>query len=555
MFKRHYILVVAILLLAISCQKKNSSDFNGNISIIVSDAGSGIQWQNGQVLKVIGIGSESSIYADCENEEGNTSTFKGSLKGESGENYTIYAVSPASAYESSFSGARIKMTLPSIQSSLQTAPDPEADFLVSEPHDITLSGKDVNMETYFRRISSVMRIQPSGIEGERILSLSIEAQDVNLAGTVSVDLERRSIGSLAGVGSSIVSVSLEKSMIICGSDAVCIAVLPASMANGAELKVKLRTDKGIYSKTLKAGSDGVPTTFAAGETVTVPCAISEEDAIEEVELRVMSFNIKAGYDSETGEHSWPKRKEGQRQMMREWMPDIIGINEADAPQRNYYAENFPEYNFVTVTNVPQQGADYKQSGLNEIGFKSSRFTLLDSGWYWLSETPDKVSLGYDFDGYLTAIWAKLEDKENGRMITFVCTHLAAGDKNNSRAYSSQLVVDRTMDMVGNDDVVFIVGDMNAADYSGTSVSGYPGYRKSIQPFYDYLQDARNTAATTVGNYSLNHWGEWSKHVTLNIDMIYYRNIKSADCFTTVTAAYNNTEYISDHYPVVLDCKY
>lgn len=554
MMLKRFSLISSVILLMLSCQENKPDVVDGTCRLSVSVAGPLSTWEKGAGMETFIMDSKSVLHTTLKNSSSDAvkPVFSGALALSEGH-YTIYGIYPLESYRSYFSGTRVKMSLPGRQSFSKAGPDSKADIMVSLPCEFDYKGGAASVSGNLERVSCIVKIVPSGFSSEKVQSATLEFQESMVAGEATVDFASRSVGSFVGKGDNQIILEASESFTMNGVSAVYAGVWPAVLKNGEKIILKLRTDKKVYNKTFVAGTD-FPVSLEAGKTVEIKCPLKESDAVAAKELRMMSFNVKAGTDGDTAAHNWTSRKVGQKMMVEKWSPDIIAIQEADVAQRKFYAA-IPGYSFVTVTNVPQSGADYKQSGLNEIAYRTSRFKLLDSGWYWLSETPDKVSKGYSYDGYLTAVYAQLEDNENGQNFYVVCTHLASGDNEASRRFTSKLVVDRTKELCGSNSVVFIMGDMNAADYTGSAVRGYPEKRESIAPFFEWLENARSTAAEKVGDYSLNHWGEWTKHATLNVDMIFYRNIKSSDCFSTDVNPYNNTEYISDHYPIIFDCKY
>ena len=67
--------------------------------------------------------------------------------------------------------------------------------------------------------------------------------------------------------------------------------------------------------------------------------------------------------------------------------------------------------------------DGKTSGeYAPIFYKKDRFILLDSGCFWLSETPDKPSVGWDAKYPRICSWAQLQDRNTGNTLYFLNTH-------------------------------------------------------------------------------------------------------------------------------------
>ena len=95
-----------------------------------------------------------------------------------------------------------------------------------------------------------------------------------------------------------------------------------------------------------------------------------------------------------------------------------------------------------------------------ILYRSSRFTVLEQGEYWLSPTPDVPrSIGFvRLQFPRLVVWARLMDLEAKREMFFATTHF---DNNSpSQELSAPLVKERTAPFVGDLPVVF-VGDYNS----------------------------------------------------------------------------------------------
>jgi endonuclease/exonuclease/phosphatase family metal-dependent hydrolase len=104
----------------------------------------------------------------------------------------------------------------------------------------------------------------------------------------------------------------------------------------------------------------------------------------EPELRVMSFNIRLGVAND-GDNRWEFRKELVVQTIREFNPDLLGLQEVWPMQEKYLQENFPEYVYYGRSRLvdPEEGEGCA------VMFKQKRFELIEKSTFWLSETPDE----------------------------------------------------------------------------------------------------------------------------------------------------------------------
>jgi len=120
-------------------------------------------------------------------------------------------------------------------------------------------------------------------------------------------------------------------------------------------------------------------------------------------IRVMTFNIRYG-TAEDGENAWPHRRQLVFDTIRANDPDVFGLQEVLAFQGAELTEALPEYVFVGVGR--DDGAD--KGEFCPIMFRKKRFTLLESGHFWLSEQPEQPgSVGWDAALPRIATWVRL----------------------------------------------------------------------------------------------------------------------------------------------------
>lgn len=174
--------------------------------------------------------------------------------------------------------------------------------------------------------------------------------------------------------------------------------------------------------------------------------------------RVMSFNIR--YDEPLdGENAWPNRKSLVVRLIRLHQPDLIGVQEALKRQLDDLSELLPEYVWIGVGR-----ADGKSGGeFSAILYRRNRFTLLESATFWLSESPDVPSKGWDAAFPRIVTWAKFSDKETKRVFFHFNTHF---DHRGTRAReeSGRLLL-RRIDVLTRRLPVLITGDFNFTESS------------------------------------------------------------------------------------------
>lgn len=135
-------------------------------------------------------------------------------------------------------------------------------------------------------------------------------------------------------------------------------------------------------------------------------------------LSVMTFNMR--YDNpEDGQNNWRFRRERVAGVIKAQEVDVLGTQELLSNQFNDLSGLLTGYQGVGVGRL-----DGAESGeYCAVFFRKDRFTLLDSGTFWLSETPEVVgSLGWDGACERIATWVVLRDRD-GRELFFIDTHL------------------------------------------------------------------------------------------------------------------------------------
>ena len=133
------------------------------------------------------------------------------------------------------------------------------------------------------------------------------------------------------------------------------------------------------------------------------------------ELVAGSYNIRCDTPVD-GDNAWPYRKERVEALIRFYGFDVLGVQEAK-PSQMSDLRAMP--GFASV-GVGRDGGD--RGEYSAIFYRTDRLRVLDSGTFWLSETPDTVSKGWDAALNRICTWAKMKDRRTGRVFYFFNTH-------------------------------------------------------------------------------------------------------------------------------------
>ena len=244
-------------------------------------------------------------------------------------------------------------------------------------------------------------------------------------------------------------------------------------------------------------------------------------------LKVMSYNIRLG-SAQDGTNSWGLRYTATEEMLKDQKPDVFGVQEALEYQVRYI-EDMCGYESVGVGR--ENGK--KEGEYMSIFWNKKTVSMLKWGTFWLSETPQKPSRGWDAACFRTATWALMKDKATGDKFYFINTHL---DHQGVQAQKNglKLIMDKIAEINDDGYPVVLVGDFNMEPSN-----------PNLADLDASMQSARNIAEQTDSHATYNGWG---KSNTM-IDYIYVSGFSSCPEYQTVTKRYADRKFVSDHYPI------
>ena len=262
--------------------------------------------------------------------------------------------------------------------------------------------------------------------------------------------------------------------------------------------------------------------------MVLPMNAANKEKKDDNTIKVMSYNIRLG-SANDGTNSWALRYPATAEMIEDQMPDIFGVQEALASQIRFIEDNFVNYKSVGVGRE-----DGKKDGEHmSIFWNKKTVSLLKWGTFWLSETPEKPSMGWDAACKRTATWALMKCKKTGKKFYYVNTHL---DHKGTEAQKNglKLIVDRIDDINPEGYPMILTGDFNITPDNPNLVE-----------LDSKMQSVRKVAEKTDNHDTFNGWGK-GKGV---IDYIYASGFSAYPEYQTVTKRYADRKFVSDHYPI------
>ncbi len=252
--------------------------------------------------------------------------------------------------------------------------------------------------------------------------------------------------------------------------------------------------------------------------------------------KIISFNVRYSSAPEIdGDNRWELRRDAAVKMVAEQKPIAMGLQEACPDQIDFLDLNLTGYKHIGVGRD-----DGKRAGeMMAIYYDTTRLTLLDSGTFWLSETPEKVSLGWDAACNRTCTWGHFKMKDTDFEFLYFNTHL---DHLGSlaRKNSIKLIVDKMTELNPDNVPVFLSGDFN-------STTDDPIF----DPLKASLKDAREVSAISDKIITYNGFGTVTDNPNTRkewvIDHIFFSGVNPM-AFMVLNGNYG-VPFISDHYPI------
>jgi endonuclease/exonuclease/phosphatase family metal-dependent hydrolase len=174
-------------------------------------------------------------------------------------------------------------------------------------------------------------------------------------------------------------------------------------------------------------------------------------------IRVMSFNVRGSSRDKGKANAWENRADVNVETIERLAPDLIGFQESQKGNLETYRKRLAQY---TQLPGPRYGnrAPYD---FNAILFDPSRLALLDSGGFWLSETPERYSASWRTRVVRSANWAHFRFSETGLSFLHLNTHLDHVSRL-ARIEGSGLILRRLAELGGDGaPAVVVTGDFNS----------------------------------------------------------------------------------------------
>ncbi|MBR7133826.1 MAG: endonuclease/exonuclease/phosphatase family protein [Clostridia bacterium] len=245
-----------------------------------------------------------------------------------------------------------------------------------------------------------------------------------------------------------------------------------------------------------------------------------------MKINVVSFNIRCGNDPDG--NSIPERAPRLKKILSDYDADIIGFQEYTPLWEpfitEYYGEDYEIFNMYRAE---------KERESAPMLWKKKSFQCIKRGYFWLSDTPEVSSKGWDelFDCYRICMWAVLKHRETGKTFCYMNTHFGFGD--DGQIKSVELINKYRKEI--SDFPTFITGDFNMTP-------SMPAYKRMTEYFTD-------VNAVTAKDMRTTYHGYHKKEVDEHIDYCFVDDSIIPISYEMIETAVDG-KYPSDHYGII-----
>ena len=299
------------------------------------------------------------------------------------------------------------------------------------------------------------------------------------------------------------------------------------------------------------------------------------------EIRAMTFNVRGCFHRQDIVNVWQNRKELNLMTIEKCNPDIIAFQEVQAG-------NFDAYNSIAcydhvVGHACKRSMHWRLDELNDrwqtstsmgqglwnayhyiannvgsssqhdeyvpIYWKRKRFECLDSGAFYLSETPGVESIGWESKLIRAATWVCLKENMTGIQFLVVNTHFPHERHEATRTECARVLL-QELDQIDTDEIpLILLGDFNCHASFRTEA-----YKLLLENGY---QDTYCTSGKPLVNTFHHFLGDECPWSLGRIDWILTKDFNAGLGLhharpTVVVREAQPPIYPSDHYPIIAD---
>jgi endonuclease/exonuclease/phosphatase family metal-dependent hydrolase len=273
--------------------------------------------------------------------------------------------------------------------------------------------------------------------------------------------------------------------------------------------------------------------------ITGSIFILNASLMAQIKAVVMTYNIRLNVKSDA-ENWWEYRKDKVAALMNYYEADFIGTQEVQHEQLEYLLKTLPHYSSIGVGRD-----DGKTAGeYSCIFYNNKKYKPVQQSTFWLSQTPEKVSMGWNAVCNRVCTYGLFEQIKTRKKVWVFNTHFDhIGDT--ARIESAKLIIQRIKQVTSlqNYPVIF-TGDFNSQP------SDAP-----VQLISGYLNNARMKSETKpYGPADTWNGFKFNESPKGWIDYLFVSGSVNVMKYAVITDSYDR-KYPSDHFPVLIHVAY
>lgn len=254
---------------------------------------------------------------------------------------------------------------------------------------------------------------------------------------------------------------------------------------------------------------------------------------QETELKVMTYNIRLDVKSD-GENQWAIRKDFLLSQIKFYEPTVFGTQGGRPNQIVDLTNGLKNYNYIG------HGRDGANKGeYSAIFYDKTKVKFSNVNTFWLSETPEKLSLGWDASYPRICTYGLMTVLNSNEKIWVFNTHL--DHKGAEAQLKGMELIETEIKKVNTQNYpVILTGDFNVEPNS-----------KLISKLKANFNDAKELANTNVfGSDGTFNGFKFHEPITRRIDYIMISKNANLEIkkYAVLTDS-KDLKYPSDHFPV------
>ncbi|MDO7171749.1 endonuclease/exonuclease/phosphatase family protein [Mariniflexile sp. AS56] len=253
-------------------------------------------------------------------------------------------------------------------------------------------------------------------------------------------------------------------------------------------------------------------------------------------FKAMTYNIRLDVASD-GENAWEHRKGFLTSQVLFFAPDILGVQEAKPNQMADLKEALKTYNAIGIGRDGGNEGEY-----SAVFYNNKKFKVEKENTFWLSETPEIVSKGWDAAYPRICTYGLFTDLKTSKKIWIFNTHL---DHKGEQAQLKGIekIQKKIAEVNTKNYPVILMGDFNVEPNS-----------LLIKNLSESMLNSETVSKLTFGPNGTFNGFKFHEPVTRKIDYIFISNSKTITVNKqAVFSDSSNMKYPSDHFPVYVEC--